>query len=68
MLPELRYQFTYIVKAKALPDQLKFGAKVPNERVLPARLDFQEDWSARIIRTRKLSRGFLCLSQFKAQI
>jgi hypothetical protein len=44
MLPELRYQFTYIVKAKALPDQLRIGTSAPDERVLMARLDF---WKSR---------------------
>jgi len=35
---------------RGVPDQLRIRAIAPNERVPPARLDFQKNWSARVIR------------------
>jgi hypothetical protein len=35
---------------KVLPDQLRNGTNAPNERIPPARLGFQNNWGARVIR------------------
>jgi len=35
---------------RGVPDKVGSGTNTPNERVPPARLDFQNNWTARVIR------------------
>jgi hypothetical protein len=39
-----------VESVKVIPDILRIGANAPNEKVTLARLDFQKNWGARVIR------------------
>ena len=44
---------------RGVSDQLRIGTNTPNQRVPPARLDFQKNWGARVIRNSLLNTTLL---------